>query len=814
MYIAGNGVRIIDVKSKTINDNFRKELITRQINNAELKAIYADKDSTLWIASFKGVVSINLKTKETHLYNKDENGSIISGLVNIVPFNNESFWIGSFGSGVFLFDKNKKAIVKTVRKGELLKDGLAENIVDAIYTDRDGNNWFSTEPAGVSMFNQLLLQFKTIRFNSKITTGAKNNSAQGIVRIGDVVLVSFYQSGILKYNLKDGSQKTISLPRQDEEITVQTFFKDGYNNVWAGTDYGLFYSTNTGESFKPYRSIRAYDFYDMFSFCSISKDTFLIGNSDGLLSFTYHADKKIPTPALLVKDTIVAIAKAGENKYIYASASNKLVIFSVNHHKTDVKKTFTINVRVKHIEAQDENIIWLSTATGIIILNIENGSTKNITEDDGLSDNFIYASLKGNDGCMWASTNNGINRISIADYSVTQFNTSGGLQGSEFNTGSWHKTNDLLFFGGTNGANYFNPSTINISDYKAPLKLIQVLANGIQVVTDSLLLPEPYKLTYRSNNIFLSFTAIDFNRSENIIYSYNINGKDWIDIGKDRTLRLLNLAPGKYTINVKSALQSGIESPEVLTVTFLILPPWYRTNTFFVLFALLAATIIYFAIRWFLKYKLLQQKRIIEKKELILKERERIIADLHDDVGSGLSAIRMMSDLMSAQAGQKSSANGFAQKISVTAKEIAQRMNAIIWSLNADNDTLGNFTEYVRQYGFTFFEDSNISFDFNSKNLPNIELNGIQRKNLFLITKEAFTNAARHSGATKVCFNIEVSDRLLQIEITDNGFGLKDNNPFGNGIRNMKRRMAEISGELQLIADNGTKINIMLPLSA
>src|SRR5687768_4764950 len=120
---------------------------------------------------------------------------------------------------------------------------------------------------------------------------------------------------------------------------------------------------------------------------------------------------------------------------------------------------------------------------------------------------------------------------------------------------------------------------------------------------------------------------------------------------------------------------------------------------------------------------------------------ERIISDLHDDVGGGLSTIRMMSDLMITQYEAQTGVTGieednkqvFAQKISSTAKDIAQRMHTIIWSLNAENDTLGNFSEYVRQYGVSFFEDTGIRFSFDSDdNLPEShQLNGIQRKNLF-----------------------------------------------------------------------------------
>jgi|GEM_PF-1287193 len=209
------------------------------------------------------------------------------------------------------------------------------------------------------------------------------------------------------------------------------------------------------------------------------------------------------------------------------------------------------------------------------------------------------------------------------------------------------------------------------------------------------------------------------------------------------------------------------------------------------------------------------------RQQAVLLERERIIADLHDDVGGGLSSIRMMSDLM-AQQGAKENHHAyvsFGQKISLTAKDIAQRMHTIIWSLNAENDTVSNFAEYVRQYGVSFFESSPVSF--RSNNLASlggeIEISGVKRKNLFLIVKEAFHNIIKHSGASQASVNISLEKKELHISISDNGKGLTDEeNPasirFGNGLKNMQKRMDEIGGKIHIDTGAGTSIKIAVSI--
>ena len=205
----------------------------------------------------------------------------------------------------------------------------------------------------------------------------------------------------------------------------------------------------------------------------------------------------------------------------------------------------------------------------------------------------------------------------------------------------------------------------------------------------------------------------------------------------------------------------------------------------------------------------------IARQQAVAKERERIIADLHDDVGGGLSSIRMMSDLMLTQDNNEVAANPqFAAKISATAKDIAQRMNTIIWSLNTENDSIHNFGEYVRQYGVSFFENSGIRFLYNGPaNLgEDIQLSGGQRKNLFLIAKESFHNILKHSNASEASFTITLVHNRLKIFISDNGKGLENNNSFGNGLKNMQKRMQEIQGDLDIRADHGTRITVSVGL--
>ncbi len=209
------------------------------------------------------------------------------------------------------------------------------------------------------------------------------------------------------------------------------------------------------------------------------------------------------------------------------------------------------------------------------------------------------------------------------------------------------------------------------------------------------------------------------------------------------------------------------------------------------------------------------------RQQAIMLERERIIADLHDDVGGGISSIRMMSDLMAqhAKPGEENPYGSFPGKISQTAREVAQRMHTIIWSLTEENDTLGNFIEYVRQYGISYFDNSGVAFSLiHSVELPSeIQLSGVQRKNLFLVMKEALHNILKHADARHAKIEIALHGKRLEMLIIDDGKGIStepegEGNGFGNGSKNMKKRMEEINGQLEYKTGDGTRIQLSVEL--
>jgi len=226
----------------------------------------------------------------------------------------------------------------------------------------------------------------------------------------------------------------------------------------------------------------------------------------------------------------------------------------------------------------------------------------------------------------------------------------------------------------------------------------------------------------------------------------------------------------------------------------------------------LAVLTIAFGVVVFSRFQL---RKELDKRSAILDERRRISSDMHDDLGSSLSTIALLSQVMRQHARNMQDQTEV-EKISVAAQQSLEKMSEIVWSLNPRNDKLGNLVAYLRKYAVEYFENSPVKCTVTmSGSIPDLEITGEQRRNVFLTVKESLHNIIKHSRATCAELRFEFQDHTLQLSVHDNGKGLDTaaQNMFGNGIMNMQRRMKEAGGEVTIENKNGTTVRLNLPLA-
>lgn len=194
--------------------------------------------------------------------------------------------------------------------------------------------------------------------------------------------------------------------------------------------------------------------------------------------------------------------------------------------------------------------------------------------------------------------------------------------------------------------------------------------------------------------------------------------------------------------------------------------------------------------------KELEQQRSIEK------ERERISHDMHDDLGAGISALKLQAEFLKYKIEDNELQNDIDELLK-TSEEMNISMREMLWSLNSGNDTLGSFVEYAILYTGNFLKKTKIVFHSECEDMiSDTPISTELRRTLFLCLKEAVNNVYKHSQADALQLSFSQNKNKFLVTIGDNGIGIPDSHSEGNGLRNMKRRMSEVEGECKILSSS------------
>jgi signal transduction histidine kinase len=276
-------------------------------------------------------------------------------------------------------------------------------------------------------------------------------------------------------------------------------------------------------------------------------------------------------------------------------------------------------------------------------------------------------------------------------------------------------------------------------------------------------------------------------------------------------LKLLSPRPQAFSLLLRSAAD----------VRLLERPSWWTVrHTLWVLAVTLAVFCASLAWVAVLRNQVKAQTRIIRQKaqrEAALEERTRIARDLHDELGSSLTQISLLSDRPEDEAPAALPAN--VRKIAATAREMAQALDEIVWVVNPEHDTLEGLVEYLSQSADDFLEDTPIRSHLKlPDHPPRCTVPADVRHQLFLAFREALNNAVKHAAATEIQIELAAENGRFQVIIADNGIGFDPAAPRagGSGLNNMRRRLEAIGGQFELSSrpQQGTRIKMAIPLEA
>jgi signal transduction histidine kinase/streptogramin lyase len=478
------------------------------------------------------------------------------------------------------------------------------------------------------------------------------------------------------------------------------------------------------------------------------------------------------------------------------------------------KKLQDLNPRAITVDANDN--VWIGTRyNGVYRFDCKDAEFKPVaqyTTRTGLTDNFIYTLTCDINNTIWVGTQTGLDKIFQKNDQYIIGNVS---KNNNFFQTVWKiitaKNNTAWAL--TNGGVILRTSE-NLSSAKTsspPGLLFTSLQVNNKPYNDS-----SKNFSYRENNFSFTVAATSYIDERSIKYSYLLEGsgnENWSEPSNNSTFNFINLSPGNYTLKMRSEFPEAIYPSQTINYSFTILSPWWHTWWFSAGVSAAISGLLFLAVRFYYRRKLEREKIISEKQQAIEKERTRIATDMHDDLGAGLSRIKFLSETIGIKKQSHLPFEEDISKIREYSHEMIDKMGEIVWALNEKNDSLSDLLSYTRSYTMEYLSQSGLRCSIDSPELfPGAFVTGEFRRNIFLSVKEILHNIVKHAQANEVTISIQTDPRLC-ISIKDDGIGFDQakTRPYSNGLINIKKRMADIGGIMEIENRNGTMIKLTAP---
>lgn len=354
----------------------------------------------------------------------------------------------------------------------------------------------------------------------------------------------------------------------------------------------------------------------------------------------------------------------------------------------------------------------------------------------------------------------------------------------------------------------FNPAVFSVTQKPPDVTITDFKVLNQYLPVDSLMSSSDIKLNYDENSLSIYFSSLSYRERDKLTYYYKMQGidKGWVKDDRSYFVNYSLLPPGKYTFKVYSENIEGWQSNKTTELSIFIKPPFWRTWWFVSTLLFIAALLIY-------EVHQLRVNKLLAVETL----RSKVARDLHDDMGSTLSTINILSSMAKSKINEDAvKTHEYLIKISEYSERMMDAMDDIVWSIKPSNDSMQKITARMREFATNVLEAKEIDFDFIvDENVNEVKLDMEARRDFFLVFKEAVNNAAKYSNADKVLIQLTMQDKKLQLAVKDDGEGFDPAEADGNGLGNMNKRADNLNGKviIKSIIGEGTTVRLVIPLT-
>jgi len=812
-----------DVSKKVLESRYNN-IYHKKIFDINCSSIIQDKKGNYWsIINYASITTsrpksalacYNWKSDSLQIYHSPSNF-----LYCLTYSVSGKIWVTSYEEGLFIFDTKNKSF-QAIHSNSTNINTPAANFSDCIYEDNTGNIWLGSRGFGLDKCSDLSNSFIVMdkfgyedtqtRYHKAAvcditacnknlfvctTTGffevnlekfskgkSRYNTKKSLsgdyhricMNLDDSLLFTSTSRGILFYTLNDKKLHpdpfAVEHPWPLDSVYIIWAFKDDSNRIWLGMsgNNGVYCWNRNNNLFTKYDARQKGKYYfPLPDFCCAAEDdngNIWMGSENGGLAFFDRISQTFIQPSFSA----------------FAILNDNVIYDMLNDH---------------------HGHLWISTAKGLYCYSSNTHQIKQYNRSNGLVSNIVTGLAMDKKGILWMGTYGGLSRFDTATKQFTNFTGANDFSDGIVYIVIYDSATNKICFTTDRAVAVFDPSILKKSD-----PVLSPIITSFSVVGKQRSLNDSGNINLSYNDKYFSFnyTAPDLNNAADVRYEYKLEGfnKTWVNAGTRHYAGYTNLDGGNYTFKVRAS-SGGIDWYEIsVPVAIHVDTPFYKAIWFYVLVSAIAVAIIFLFIYSAYRAKL---KRVLAA----LKIRNEIAGDLHDDIGSSLSSIMLMSEI----AKKQDEPQLYFDRIKENAGKIIESMNDIVWAVNPNNDTIEQLFIRMQTFASSLLEKKDIRFTFSTDDtLTTVKLSMEERKNFYLIFKEAIHNAFKYACCKTVTAQISSLHKNVLMRIHDDGKGFDTTrNYMGNGLNNMGKRAKEINGRLEIISsvDEGTTITLL-----
>ncbi len=841
----------------------------RETGEMVIEALLQDRSGALWIGGPGGIRRRSLDGRiDCYFVGKLSWGNHVTSLLQDPQ---ERLWAGTW-AGLWRLTAGSKAAEQLIRKIYTTKDGLAGDVVGSLLESSDGQLWIGTDN-GLSKYDgegahKTFENFTAANGLSESNVFSLGEDRAGNLWAGSVGANKISQGGFLSYGMQDGLASNfinsivedlkgelcvltkgpnkvyinrIFLNRFDGSrfhsvlpnvpSTIKNWgwgnhqFQDSTGEWWVPTGHGLFRFpalANPAElryarpevAYGPWNGLAGENVFRLFedSRGDIWIATFS-SSKNGLTRWERSTNTlhQFSAKDLPPTDLITSFAEDRAGCVWVGSIQGKVARYRGSRFEFfKLGDTFSSrSVRALHLD--DAGRIWVASEGGLTRIDSPTDTTPRFTiytTTQGLSSNNVQCIVQDRYGRIYAGTDSGVDCFyPRTPLCIKHYTTADGLVLGRGMT-SFRDHQGMLWFGSEAGLSRLKPEPER-PQVAPPIFITSFHVRGV---------PQPisplgeidlagFRFAPEQNQIEIEFVGLEFGAGNSLRYQYQLTGAgaDQSTPTDQRRINYAGLSPGSYHFLVRAVTSDGLFSARPATVAFTILAPVWQRPWFRILAVLLAAAFIFALYRY-------RVTRLLEMERL----RTRIATDLHDDIGSTLSQIAILSEIASRNSPQGTQLQPFSE-IAALSRASVDSMSDIVWAIDPEQDRLGDLSHRMRRFASDLFSGNGVCVHFRGPGEEQDQAIGAdKRRQIFLIFKESLHNTARHSACTEVEIDLRLEKGWLALTVRDDGKGFDMLQVRkGHGLLSFDQRAKQLGG--RVIVDSapgcGTIVRLRIPLS-